>query len=236
MQEKTYLWLEDKEGKSSYTFWKRFMSLLFPEVIVESKKNNSGLVKAVKNIEDNNKYIVMMDNSFDNPEVFRELSRLKKYAAGKNVVIVNLICFEYILLEFADLINWIYAENDELKNRRGAVINVRNLLVDNFLKGNLDYKQMKEIAEYDTAIQQHNIEQLSAKLLFDLTRNTGFEVSKGTLGECWLVTCCEWNERQDDDICGLDKLRLNIVEKMKTIYNKTSLKVELTKAGLEVIV
>lgn len=236
MQEKIYLWLEDKEGKSSYTFWKRFMSILFPNVIVESKNNNSGLVKAVKNIEDNNKYIVMIDNSFDNPEVFRELSRLKRYAVGKNVVILNLICFEYILLEFKDLINWIYAEKDELKDKRETVINVRNLLVDNFLKGNLDYKQMKEIAEYDKTIQQHNIEQLSAKLLFDLTRNTGFEVSKGTLGECWLVTCCEWNERQENDICGLDKSRLNIIEKMKIIYNKTSLKVEFAKTGLEVIV
>lgn len=29
----------------------------------------------------------------------------------------------------------------------------------------------------------NNIEQLSAKLSFDLTRNTGFEVSKGKIGD-----------------------------------------------------
>ncbi len=35
--------------------------------------------------------------------------------------------------------------------------------------------------EYDKHIKEHNIEQLAARLLFDLTRNTGFEVSKGLL-------------------------------------------------------
>lgn len=206
------------------------------DIFVESKNNNSGLVKAVRDIDDGNKYIIVMDNSFDNPEVFREFSRLKKYAAGKNVAIVNVICFEYILLEFPELINWIYAENDELRDKRETAINVRKLLVDNVAKGNLNYKQMKEISEYGNVVKQHNIEQLSAKLLFELTRNTGFEVSKGRLGLCWLLSCCEWNERQENDVCGLDNSRLNILDKMKAIYNGTSLKEELVKAGLGVIV
>lgn len=34
-------------------------------------------------------------------------------------------------------------------------------------------------------VSSHNIEQLSARLLNDLTRNTGFEVTKSNLGECW---------------------------------------------------
>ena len=64
---KTFLWIEDKKDKSGYSFWKTFMEQLFPYVTVESKKNNSELVKAVKGLKDKaNRYIVVFDNSFDN--------------------------------------------------------------------------------------------------------------------------------------------------------------------------
>ena len=88
----------------------------------------------------------------------------------------------------------------------------------------MNYKDIKEIVEYDEHIGEHNIEQLSAKLLFDLTRNTGFEVSKGKIGECWINSCCEWLEREEDDICGLDYSRLSIYDKMKSIYERICLK------------
>ena len=45
----------------------------------------------------------------------------------------------------------------------------------------MNYKGIKEILKYDKHIEEHNIEQLAARLLFDLTRNTGFEVSKLSL-------------------------------------------------------
>ena len=51
MKYKTYLWLEDRKGKSGYIFWKTLMAQLYPEIVVESKKNNSELVKAVKGLE-----------------------------------------------------------------------------------------------------------------------------------------------------------------------------------------
>ena len=99
----------------------------------------------------------------------------------------------------------------------------------------MNYKEIKEIVEYDKHIYEHNIEQLAAKLLFDLTRNTGFEVSKSQIGECWIKSCCEWEERMDNDICGLDHHRLSIYDKMKCIYERTSLKEQFLAAGLEAI-
>lgn len=75
MKKQIHLWIEDKEGRASFVFWKTFMRELFPEIKVESKKNNSELAKAVKDITDTDKYIIVMDNSFDNPEVYREQSR-----------------------------------------------------------------------------------------------------------------------------------------------------------------
>ena len=81
--------------------------------------------------------------------------------------------------------------------KRAGMIEARHKLVETLQDDDFDYKGIREIVEYDKNIEEHNIEQLSAKLLFDLTRNTGFEVSKGTLGERWIKSCCEWGNRQD---------------------------------------
>ena len=147
---------------------------------------------------------------------------------------MNIICFEYILLEFDKLINWIYASNDEFLTKRAAAITARAKLVATVHSGKFDYKAIQEIIKYDDNLANHNIEQLSAKLLFDLTRNTGFEVSKGNIGECWIKSCCEWSNRQDNDICGLDGSYLSVTEKMKNIFNGTSPHSEFSNLGLEV--
>lgn len=121
---KTYLWIEDRKGKASYTFGISFMEQLCPDVIVESKKNNSELVKAVKALQDaENKYIIVFDNSFDNLQIVMEKKRLKKYVNEKeNVFLLDIICFEYILLEFKELIEWIYASEDEFLEKRAGMI------------------------------------------------------------------------------------------------------------------
>ena len=236
MSLKTFLWIEDKKGKASYIFWESLLKQLCPEVCVESKENNSELVKAVKNLEDtDNRYIIMFDNSFDNLQVAMEQKLLKQYADKKgNVILIDIICFEYILLEFKDLINWIYAPNDEFLVKRAGAVAAREKLINSVAAGDMNYKAIKELIEYDEHIDEHNIEQLVAKLLFDLTRNTGFEVSKGNIGDCWIKSCCDWEKREADDICGLDYNRLSIYAKMKRIYEGTCLKIQFHTAGLEV--
>ena len=180
---KTFLWIEDRKGKASYIFWGNFMKQLYPDVIVESKKNNSELVKSVKTLQDEENY----------------------------------------------------ASEDDFLKKRAGMIEARHKLVETLQDDDFDYKGIREIVDYDKRIEEHNIEQLSAKLLFDLTRNTGFEVSKGTLGERWIKSCCEWGNRQEDDICGLDHNRLAVFDKMKRIYDGSSLKLQFPKVGLEVV-
>lgn len=233
---KTFLWIEDRKDKSSYIFWHTFMSQLCPEVFIESKKNNSELVKAVKNLKDtDNRYIIIFDNSFDNLQAAMEQKLLRQYADKKNnVILMDIICFEYVLLEFKDLLKWIYAPDDEFLKKRAKAIYAREKLVDTITNGELDYKAIKEIIEYNEHIDCYNIEQLSAKILFDLTRNTGFEISKGSIGQCWTRSCCEWENRAEDDICGLDNSRLQINEKMRQICEQTSLLNQFHNIGMEV--
>lgn len=233
---KTYLWIEDRKGKAGYRFWETLLGQICPGVIVESKRNNSELVKAVRDLSDTeHRYMIVCDNSFDNLQVYQEQKRLKRYAGEKeNVLLIDMICFEYILLEFDQLIDWIYAPDDEFLLKRAKVIQAREKLLKAVCAEGADYKGIREVAEYDGNLENHNIEQLSAKLLFDLTRNTGFEVSKGKIGDCWTVSCCEWSKRQENDMCGLDNAHLSLTDKMKRIYMGTSLQTEFSKAGLEV--
>ncbi len=237
MSMKTYLWIEDRAGKSSHMFWTTLMNEICPDVIVEGKKNNMELVKAVSRLTDKeNRYIIAFDNAFDNEQLYMEQKILREASAIRdNVYLLNIICFEYTLLEFDKLIDWIYAPEDELREKRTGAVAARQKLVNMLKDGKMNYKEMQEIIDYDSNLSNHNIEQLSAKLLFDLTRNTGFEVSKGTLGECWKQNCCEWESRQEDDICGLDQSRLSLNNKMKSIYFGTSLYSEFTNIGLEVL-
>ena len=213
------------------------MHELCPKVIVESKMNNRELVKAVKGLTDKeNKYIIALDNSFDNVQIYREQKILKEAASKRaNVFLLDIICFEYTLLEFDKLIDWIYAPQDKFREKRARAIDAREKLVQIIKSGEINYKTIQEIMDYDRNLDNHNIEQLSAKLLFELTRNTGFEVSKGDLGECWRQTCCEWADRQENDICELELTRPTIKEKMKSVYLGTSLYSEFKKIGLEVL-
>ena len=67
--------------------------------------------------------------------------------------------------------------------------------------------------------EKYNSEKISAKLLNMITRNTGFETDKSKVGPCFITECCEWENRQADDICGLDNKRLSISEKMVKSYD-----------------
>lgn len=233
---KTYFWIEDRKDKAGYIFWVNLMKWLCPEVIVESKKNSSELVKAVKALKDvDNKYVIVLDNSFDNPQAVMEMKLLKHYVREKgNVLLMDIICFEYILLEFKDLIRWIYASDDVFLKKRKDIIIARDKFVNAVNSGATDYKDIQEMVEYDKHIEEHNVEQLAAKLLFELTRNTGFEVSKGTIGDCWIKSCCEKENREADDICGLDESRMSVFDKMRSIYAGTSLREQFPRVGLEV--
>lgn len=233
----TYLWIEDRKGKSSYIFWQTLMGEICPRIVVESKKNNSELVKAVKTLEDTqNRYIVVFDNSFDNRQVAMEQKMLRKHAKVKNnVLLMDIICFEYILLEFTNLISWIYTSDDEFLIKRRKVVVAREKFVNTIQNGEMNYKDIREIVEYKENVDNYNVEQLSARILFDLTRNTGFEVSKGKIGDCWVKSCCEWEKRMPDDFCGLDINRLSIREKMRQIYEGTSLFTQFQNVGLEVV-
>ena len=173
-----------------------------------------------------------MDTVADNPNIIRELARLGKITAEKkNVTLVNVHSFEFALLSFEHLISWVFAEPDELKEKRADLLRARELILKMSVPGAATdtLTELKSVFPY---VSNHNSEQISAELLFRITRNTGFETDKRHLGACFIRRCCEWYDRQTDDICGLDERRISADEKKKQLIEYTVLKVAFEKAGL----
>lgn len=204
-------------------------------MILESKGNNARLLKAVKTITDNEAlYIIAMDNSYDNPDVIKLLKELKRIARERsNSVLLDLVCFEFLLLEFKQLLDWVYAKDDEYRLSRTEDISAREAFVS-AVKGNMDYNLYPVVKTYLQGSTGYNAEKVAAKILYGLTRNTGFEVSKSMLGECWWKDCCQWSAKDSTDKCGLDLTYLTCHEKMLAVLKGTSLEAQVGSFGMEV--
>jgi hypothetical protein len=226
-----YVWCED--SGSGLQFWENIFSIIDDSIHVQSKGNNTRLRQASEKIyDDGNLYFIIIDCALDNPDVLRELKQLHNGIKGKkNVKVINIPSFEYALLSFEYLENWIFAETDALKEKRSVFLTARRSFVDIQENGG-DSMRLSELKGNLMLADNINTEQLSAKLLYSITRNTGFETDKGYLGKCFYLNCCDWEERQQDDICGLDDNRKNKKEKMNDIVKYSILKQEFQRVGL----
>jgi hypothetical protein len=169
----------------------------------------------------------------DNPDILREIKKISEMSLkNKNIKIIKIHSFEFVILSFEKLEDWVFASRDELREKRKDLLFWKNI----FVRACVNEENADILKEVKVALQysdKNNSEQVSAKLLFDITRNTGFETDKGTLGQCFAVDCCNWRERRQDDICGLDDKRISLADKMMCIYEKSVLKNVLEEAGFE---
>ena len=226
-----YFWCEDTGA--GYRFWKEISDVIDPEIKVESKRNNTGLRKAIEHITDNNNdYYVFIDMAIDNQDVLREITRVNKIAASKdNVHVVNIHSFEFVLLSFELLEKWVFAEQDELREARKDLLSARDLLLK-MVSEVIDQEEYSRIFDLTGYNKSKNSEQIAASLLKSITRNTGFETNKRKLGECFINDCCKWADRSDNDKCGLDYSRLQSYEKKALLIRHSALQKSFKEVGL----
>ena len=227
----TYVWCED--SGSGYAFWTTVFKIMYPEFIVETKNSNTRLNKAIRQIsDDNNLYYVIVDTVLDNQDVLRELERLKRSIIGKNnIKVIKIHSFEFSLLSFEFLEKWVFAENDDLKEQRKDKLEAREKLVKLISDGGTadELSLFKSVYQYQSKM---NTEKIVAKLLTEITRNTGFETNKKQVGFCFVNSCCEWDDRQENDLCGLDDKRLSVSEKIEQMVNHSILQAAFQEVGL----
>ena len=225
----TYLWCEDRA--SGFRFFQEMFEELGPDVLVETKKNNSQLRQAVEHISDDNRYIIIMDAAVDNPDVLRELTRVERVAAAKpNVTLVKVPCFEFILLSFEKLSHWLYAEGSRIRENRRELLSAREIFLRLVLTGG-NAEDVREFNRLLPEFAHYNTEQTAAKLLTLLTQNTGFLTTKGKLGVCFTEDCCSLTDPASAP-CGLSRARLSGAEKKREIMEHSVLGEAFRKAGL----
>lgn len=104
-----YLWTEDTGA--GLHFWKLVNQLFFDnELAIESKESNQGILDALSDLEikADDKYYIAFEHVVDNQDIrnkYRMLRSIAEKSEGK-IIILNMICFEYLILAFDKLVAW----------------------------------------------------------------------------------------------------------------------------------
>ena len=184
-----YLWTEDTGA--GLHFWKLVNQLFFEdEFIVEGKGSNQGLLDAVLDLEirADDKYYIAFDYVVDNQDIrnkYRVLKSIEKSSEGK-IVILDMICFEHLILAFDKLVEWTgTGKTDKIKIREEVLAAVENHRIN---------------------LSKINDEKTLQSLTGEFTQNEKWSVKGSLLGECWYKDCCV-SEHPDSLRCGKPEVK-----------------------------
>ena len=208
-----YLWTEDTGA--GLHFWKLVNQLFFDnELAVESKGSNQGLLDAVLdlNIKEDDKYYIAFDYVVDNQDIrnkYRMLKSITDKSEGK-IVILDMICFEYLILAFDKLVEWTgTGKIDKIKIREEVLTAVENHRID---LSNIDDEKTLQYLE---GFKRYSTERVMKSLVGEFTQNEKWSVKGTLMGECWYKDCCV-SERPDNLRCGKPEVE-DGDEKMRTL-------------------
>ena len=194
-----YLWTEDTGA--GLHFWKLVNQLFFDnELVVESKGSNQGLLDALIDLEteDGDEYFVAFDYVVDNQDIrnkYRMLKSITDTSEGK-IVILDMICFEYLILAFDKLVEWTgTGKTDKIKIRDKVLAAVENHRID------LSRIDDKKTLQYIAGFKRYSTERVIKSLVGEFTQNEKWSVKGTLMGECWYKDCCV-SEHPDNLRCG----------------------------------
>ena len=125
-----YLWTEDTGA--GLHFWKLVNQLFFNDaLVIESKGSNQGLLDALSEIDmkEDDKYYIAFDYVVDNQDIrnkYRMLKSIADKSEGK-IIILDMICFEYLILAFDKLVEWTgTGKRDKIKIREEVLSAIEN--------------------------------------------------------------------------------------------------------------
>ena len=213
-----YLWTEDTGA--GLHFWKLVNQLFFDnELVVESKWSNQGLLDALIDLEteDGDEYFVAFDYVVDNQDIrnkYRMLKSITDKSEGK-IVILDMICFEYLILAFDKLVEWTgTGKTDKIKIREEVLTAVESHRID------LSKIDDEKTLQYIAGFKRYSTERVMKSLVGELTENEKWSVKGSLMGECWYKDCCI-SEHSDNLRCGLPEVE-DGSEKMRMLIQSES--------------
>lgn len=194
-----YLWTEDTGA--GLHFWKLVNQLFFDDaLVVESKESNQGLLDALAEIDikEDDKYYISFDYVVDNQDIrnkYRMLKSIADKAEGK-IIILDMICFEYLILAFDKLMEWTgTGKRDKIKIRQEVLAAVENHGI------NLSKIDDEKTLQYIVGFKRYSTERVMKSLVGEFTQNEMWSVKGTLMGECWYKDCCV-SEHMDNLRCG----------------------------------
>ena len=213
-----YLWTEDTSA--GLHFWKLINQIFFDnELAIESKENNQGILDALSDLEikADDKYYIAFDYVVDNQDIrnkYRMLKSIAEKSEGK-IIILDMICFEYLILAFDKLVAWTgTGKADKIKIRDDILSAIEDHRI------NLSKIDDEKTLQYLAGFKRYSTERVMKSLVSELTENEKWS-SKGLLmGECWYKDCCI-SEHPDNLRCGEPEVE-DGSEKMRMLIQSES--------------
>ena len=215
-----YLWTEDTGA--GLHFWKLVNQLLFDnELAIESKENNQGILDALSDLEikADDKYYIAFDYVVDNQDIRNKCRMLKSIAEkseGK-IIILDLICFEYLILAFDKLVPWTgTGKADKIKIREDVLSAIEDHRI------NLSKINDEKTLQYLAGFKRYSTERVMKSLVGEFTQNEKWSVKGLLMGECWYKDCCV-SEHPDSLRCGKPEVEGGS-EKMRELIQSEEIK------------
>lgn len=183
-----YIWTEDTGAGLHY--WKLINQyILSGEYIVETKQSNQGLLDAVRKIDfsGDNSYFIAFDIVYDNMDImnkYLELYTLSNKSNGK-VRLLDITCFEYIILAFKELVQWTECgRKDKIAIRENILHAMNGHQID------LDQITDEKTLQYLMGFRRYSTERVMKSLANELTDKKKWSIKGSLMGECWHQDCC----------------------------------------------
>ena len=194
-----YLWTEDTGARLH--FWQLINQLFFDnELAIESKESNQGILDALSDLEikADDKYYIVFDYVVDNQDIrnkYRMLKSIAEKSEGK-IIILDMICFEYLILAFDKLVAWTgTGKADKIKIRDDILSAIEDHRI------NLSKIDDQKTLQYLAGFKRYSTERVMKSLIGELTENEKWSVKGSLMGECWYKDCCV-SEHPDNLRCG----------------------------------
>lgn len=238
-----HIWHEDSSGSATNLFWEFLKIHRVSNVLINAEikgfDGNANLHNHVCNAKYNahDIYYIFIDCVPDNQKALSYYNGIKEATSNKkNVKVLDLLCFEYMLLKFRYLLNWIkptkltkdYVEGEIARAELIKVVESHNSWLTNPILVKYIVKN-KGIDTNNQGWQRDlffvSMENLASLILSKMTNGgtTEFGVSKTKLGKCWHCNCCgKYNSNKIGNAkCRMYRYGKKADDKARILWNHT---------------
>lgn len=232
-----HIWHEDSMDSSTTKFWEFIrdskICKKLDSVDIRGFDGNNKLLQhlEITDIIHSDTYYILLDTVPDNMFIIESIKAVKEVCKKhKNVIYPEVVCFEYFMLMFKDIVNWT-SKNKSDKGYSEAV-NIRRHIIS-CMHDNKSWEEDEVIVKYlirnknkkgedaDRYIENTTLEQISTLLLSKITGGgpLGFQITKTIFGRCWTCSC---KDKCDHSIYTNNKNAWRICRLNTLKYKKTS--------------